>query len=58
MSPSSPTRVTLPGSLRNFKGSSDIEWSDTFDDGYLTNFEIRLEDTDLKNGINPFAFGN
>ncbi len=42
------------------KGSSDIEWDDTFDDGYLTKFdmELELEDTDLKNGTNPFAFGN
>ena len=37
---------------------SDIEWDDAFDDGYLTDFEMRDEDADLKNGINPFAFGN
>ncbi len=42
------------------KGSSDIKWDDTFDDGYLTDFGmgLELEDTDLKNGINLFAFGN
>ena len=42
------------------KGSSDIEWDDTFDDGYLTelDMELELEDTDLENGTNPFAFGN
>jgi hypothetical protein len=42
------------------KGSSDIKWDDTFDDGYLTDFKmgLELEDMDLKNGTNPFAFGN
>ena len=44
----------LPKELKE----SDIEWDDAFDDGYLTNFEIGVEDADLKNGINPFAFGN
>ncbi len=43
---------------KEHKGSSDIEWGDTFDDGYLTDFEIGLEDTDLRNGTNLFAFGN
>ena len=44
---------------KEHKGTSrDIEWGDTFDDMYLTNFEMGLEDTDLKNGINPFVFGN
>ena len=43
---------------KEHKGSSDIKWGDTFDDGYLTDFEMGLEDTDLKNEINPFAFGN
>jgi hypothetical protein len=43
---------------KEHKGNSDIEWDDTFDDGYLTNFEMGLEseDADLQNGINPFAF--
>jgi hypothetical protein len=38
---------------------SDIDWADTFDDGYLTDFEMGLEseEADLQNGINPFAFG-
>ncbi len=42
------------------KGSSDIKWDDTFDDGYLTelDMELELEDMDLENGTNPFAFGN
>ncbi len=42
------------------KRSSDIKWDDTFDDGYLTelDMELELEDTGLKNGTNPFAFGN
>ncbi len=43
---------------KELKGSSDIKWGDTFDDGYLTDFEMGLEDTDLKNKTNPFAFGN
>ena len=43
---------------KGLKGSSDIEWGDTFDDGYLTNFEMGLENADLENGINLFAFGN
>ncbi len=45
---------------KEHKGSIDIEWDDTFDDGYLTDFEMgpELEDTDLKNGSNLFAFGN
>ena len=42
---------------KELKGS-DIEWDDAFDDRYLTNFEMGVEDADLKNGINPFAFGN
>ena len=43
---------------KEHKGNSDIEWDDTFDDGYLTDFEMGLEseDADLQNGINPFAF--
>ncbi len=43
---------------KEHKGSSDIKWDDTFDDGYLTNFEmgLELEDADLKDGNNPFAF--
>ena len=43
---------------KELKGSNDIEWGDTFDDGYLTDFEMGLEDMDLKNGTNPFAFGD
>jgi hypothetical protein len=45
---------------KEHKGCSDIEWDDTFDDGYHTDFEmgLELEDTDLKNGTNPFVFGN
>ena len=45
---------------KEHKGSSDIKWDDTFDDGYLTelDMELELEDTDLKNWSNPFAFGN
>jgi hypothetical protein len=43
---------------KEHKGSSDIEWGDTFNDGYLTDFEMGLEDTDLENRTNPFAFGN
>jgi hypothetical protein len=44
---------------KEHKGCSDIKWDDTFDDGYLTNFEmgLELEETDLKNGIIQFAFG-
>ena len=44
----------LPKELKE----SDIEWDDTFDDGYLTDFEMGDEDADLENRINPFAFGN
>ena len=43
---------------KELKGSSDIEWDDAFDDRYLTNFEMGIEDADLKNRINLFAFGN
>ena len=39
------------------KESSNIEWGDTFNDGYLTDFEMGLEDMDLENGTNLFAFG-
>jgi hypothetical protein len=43
---------------KEHKGNSDTEWDDTFDDGYLTDFEmgLELEDADLKDGNNPFAF--
>ncbi len=47
--------VKLP---KEFKGSCDIQWDDAFNAGYLTNFEMGIEDADLKNGINPFAFRN
>ncbi len=43
---------------KEHKGSSDIEWGGTFNDGYLIDFEMGLEDTDLENGIDPFVFGN
>ncbi len=44
----------LPKELKE----SDIKWDDAFNDGFLTNFEMGVEDADLKNGINLFAFGN
>ena len=49
---SDPTK--LPKELKD----SDIEWDDELDDTYLANFETADEDAYLKNGINPFAFGN
>ncbi len=43
---------------KEHKGCSDIKWDDTFDDGYLTDFEMGLEldDANLKNRINLFTF--
>ena len=43
---------------KELKGSSAIEWDDVFDDGYLADFEMGIEDADLENEINPIAFGN